>query len=302
VRDNCQVCEGFRGGVRGNENIVEGITLCDYCSVTYDSLKKLIEAQYPAIKSFNITWKSSGHYSGYYVDIPNYDGGRVVPYDDVVRLLLTKPKHFEETQQSVFEWCRDTFPRHAGIKGRAIALIEEAVELGVAAGLSDEEIRAAVEVPLKKAKMRSEDESDRGEVGDVLICVLAYAGERGFDAYDEMVKKMIVNRSRTKEYYATKTSEKESLGMRGLVGTKEPVDMPRLLTENTALREALRKYAIRDGSAEMWLYCQLCQACSEFVPETSTVILTHKEGCLLAPPKKLDECENCGGRGCHICW
>jgi hypothetical protein len=31
-RDECQVCEGFSGGVRGNENIVKGVTVCDYCS------------------------------------------------------------------------------------------------------------------------------------------------------------------------------------------------------------------------------------------------------------------------------
>lgn len=30
-RDACQRCHGKRGGVRGNENIVNGVTLCDYC-------------------------------------------------------------------------------------------------------------------------------------------------------------------------------------------------------------------------------------------------------------------------------
>ena len=30
--DNCEICKGKKGGVRGNENIVDGKTVCDYCS------------------------------------------------------------------------------------------------------------------------------------------------------------------------------------------------------------------------------------------------------------------------------
>jgi hypothetical protein len=29
--DNCVRCKGSKGGVRGNENIVDGEVLCDYC-------------------------------------------------------------------------------------------------------------------------------------------------------------------------------------------------------------------------------------------------------------------------------
>jgi len=29
--DNCRVCDGTRGGMRGNENVVFGIVCCDYC-------------------------------------------------------------------------------------------------------------------------------------------------------------------------------------------------------------------------------------------------------------------------------
>lgn len=36
--DNCSRCHGTRGGVKGNENIVNGIVLCDYCSA--DDLQK----------------------------------------------------------------------------------------------------------------------------------------------------------------------------------------------------------------------------------------------------------------------
>ena len=30
-RDACQVCHGMKGGEPGNENIVDGIVMCDYC-------------------------------------------------------------------------------------------------------------------------------------------------------------------------------------------------------------------------------------------------------------------------------
>ena len=36
VRDNCENCRGAKGGVPGNENVVNGRTLCDYCSVRAD--------------------------------------------------------------------------------------------------------------------------------------------------------------------------------------------------------------------------------------------------------------------------
>ncbi len=39
--DNCQICKGARGGVKGNENVIKGITVCDYCSVTIQHFRKL---------------------------------------------------------------------------------------------------------------------------------------------------------------------------------------------------------------------------------------------------------------------
>lgn len=31
--DNCQFCHGAKGGVEGNENVIRGIIVCDYCTV-----------------------------------------------------------------------------------------------------------------------------------------------------------------------------------------------------------------------------------------------------------------------------
>jgi hypothetical protein len=33
--DNCEVCLGRNGGVRGNENVVDNIVMCDYCTSDY---------------------------------------------------------------------------------------------------------------------------------------------------------------------------------------------------------------------------------------------------------------------------
>lgn len=31
-KDGCESCKGSKGGVRGNENVVNGVVLCDYCT------------------------------------------------------------------------------------------------------------------------------------------------------------------------------------------------------------------------------------------------------------------------------
>lgn len=38
--DNCQVCKGTKGGVKGNENVINGIVMCDYCSVIHQEEMK----------------------------------------------------------------------------------------------------------------------------------------------------------------------------------------------------------------------------------------------------------------------
>lgn len=30
-KDNCEICKGAKGGVPGNENIIDGKAVCDYC-------------------------------------------------------------------------------------------------------------------------------------------------------------------------------------------------------------------------------------------------------------------------------
>ncbi len=35
VKDKCEICKGERGGIPGNENIVKGTIICDYCHADY---------------------------------------------------------------------------------------------------------------------------------------------------------------------------------------------------------------------------------------------------------------------------
>ncbi len=35
IMDNCQFCKGAKGGVKGNENNIGGVVICDYCTVLF---------------------------------------------------------------------------------------------------------------------------------------------------------------------------------------------------------------------------------------------------------------------------
>jgi hypothetical protein len=37
MNDACQICLGTRGGVPGNENVIDDVVVCDYC---YCTMKK----------------------------------------------------------------------------------------------------------------------------------------------------------------------------------------------------------------------------------------------------------------------
>lgn len=40
---DCELCHGERGGVAGNNNIIDGIVMCDYCHVRYDDAKAYLK-------------------------------------------------------------------------------------------------------------------------------------------------------------------------------------------------------------------------------------------------------------------
>lgn len=119
-----------------------------------------------------------------------------------------------EKQKSVSEWSHSIFGHlFTDIRQRAIASLEENVEVSLAAGLTPEEIRAVVEVPIRKM----EASGDRGdlalELADEQICLWAFAEMAGVDVLEQVNRKMAVNRSRPKSYYDEKLKQKALLGM-----------------------------------------------------------------------------------------
>lgn len=44
--DNCEVCRGARGGVLGNENVIAGVVVCDYCHADESYLPKTLQAAF----------------------------------------------------------------------------------------------------------------------------------------------------------------------------------------------------------------------------------------------------------------
>ena len=41
ILDKCSICHGEKGGTPGNENVVDGVVMCDYCHA------KLVEERQP---------------------------------------------------------------------------------------------------------------------------------------------------------------------------------------------------------------------------------------------------------------
>jgi hypothetical protein len=122
-----------------------------------------------------------------------------------------------ETPETVGTWVRRVFPEWAGPLGRALALVEEAVELGLAAGLSPAEIQSAVDLSIGQDRRRRDagipPDGDKTEVADVLLNLYAYAHERDIDPQAALDEKMAYNRSKPDSAYHAKTKLKKSLGL-----------------------------------------------------------------------------------------
>ena len=118
----------------------------------------------------------------------------------------------KETQKTVYDWAVDTFPSEDTQRGRVIHVVEEAVELGYAAGLELHDLQTILVVVLAKCRMQR-TVNDREEAADLLACLFAYAEQQQFDVLDAMNNKMELNRSRPQSYYDAKTSKKKALGM-----------------------------------------------------------------------------------------
>jgi hypothetical protein len=118
-----------------------------------------------------------------------------------------------ETQETISQWGRETFSTFAGARNRVVAVLEEAVELVHAEGLSREEILRTVQVPLDKQEARGEAGDPEEEAADVDITLRAYAFEKDFQLHEATDKKMAVNRLRPRDHFVTKTEAKVRAGL-----------------------------------------------------------------------------------------
>ena len=123
-----------------------------------------------------------------------------------------------ETPETVGKWVERVFPEWSGTKGRALAVIEEATELGLASGLTKEQIQSAVNLSFRQHDDRITQtgyvpESDEGEVADCMLNIFAYCHKRGIDPQAALDKKMAANRSKPDEQYKAKTQLKKNLGL-----------------------------------------------------------------------------------------
>lgn len=119
-----------------------------------------------------------------------------------------------EDQHTVYEWTKTAFPGLDNQTARTVAVLEEAIELAVAAGLKPERILNVVNVTLAKVhKQKNFPGNDQEETADLLSCIYAYAGQRKFDAHEELDNKMVINRGRPLSYYREKTASKVAAGL-----------------------------------------------------------------------------------------
>lgn len=128
-----------------------------------------------------------------------------------IRYILPafSPLSTHETQQSTAAWVADTFSNTR--LDRIIACIEEMTEMVLGAGVPPEIIRRVMEVPIKR--FQGVENNVPEEAADVLLGLYALAEVDGFDLHAELDKKMTLNRSRPKLYYALKQAKKRGLGL-----------------------------------------------------------------------------------------
>ena len=111
-----------------------------------------------------------------------------------------------ETQASITEWMEATFPGADPASPRkALRLMEEVVELCLAAGAAPSAIRETVISTLHKCCDKVQDDHESrplpdkvpGEAADVAIILNGFASTRRFVLQDEIDDKMKINRGRT---------------------------------------------------------------------------------------------------------
>jgi len=110
-----------------------------------------------------------------------------------------------ETQATIGQWCDDTFPgADPSSPRKAIRVLEEVIELCLAAGASPMDIGDAAVVALNKERSPGDWCESRpnpakipAEAADALICLYGLAHTHGFDLHDAVDRKQAINLART---------------------------------------------------------------------------------------------------------
>ncbi len=95
-----------------------------------------------------------------------------------------------ESPDSIFQWCRDTFPQYQNRQQLALFILEEAIELCRAVGVEKSEIALAA----LEGNVKPISEPFPGEVADIGINLLSFAAHENLSITAEMDKKMKHNR------------------------------------------------------------------------------------------------------------
>lgn len=124
-----------------------------------------------------------------------------------------------ETEFSIRRWLDDTFPRSAvpqeELQVCVAALLEEAVEVAVAAGMALPRVTQVVQT----CYMKSLDDFAKtyevaGEAADVHLCLVSLCRVLGTTLDTSVQERMLRNRSRPQSYYDAKRQRKASIGLR----------------------------------------------------------------------------------------
>ena len=126
------------------------------------------------------------------------------------------------TPAIIAEWCRSVFKAHADPvverHRRVNRVLEEAVELAWAAGLTPHDIRRVVTICVNRCSEGQDAEFNKpelcpGEAADVAITLFALADTFGFNIDDAIDARHERNVGRGADYYARKTAEKAAQGL-----------------------------------------------------------------------------------------
>ena len=123
-------------------------------------------------------------------------------------------KEYIENQESVCRWCNEHYPDETK-KTSVFNLLEEVIELAVAAGVEINDINRIASISYNKSVADLGKSADvPKELGDVQISLYSLAGIWGYDALQCCDEKMASNRERSTDESKARLEAKKNKGLR----------------------------------------------------------------------------------------